>query len=827
MEPEGPWHFPESTAVGDPGFGSRFDGYQIGNSTIRLRYHVRVQQYRIDVVEDVRVIRRPDWQGFVRQFQFLGIPAGGRVSIDLPTGNEECLFDRHGEKIAGVLEANEIAGSPLLAFQNNDSRQVHRIASDGKATVSQETDPGPSPWQLISAPVVENKPSTLRIDTWTFRGSGEPAASQLAVLESSPPELEDRFNTPEKSSASAIAAKESLAKEESPRSLRPAVKYGKNVEEFPAIKARFLRFVVLRTNDGAEPCIDELEVYGAVPDKNLAREGKASASSALRGYSIHQISHLNDGIVGNEKSWISAERGGGWARIEFPESVEVSQVVWSKDRTGKTSGRLPVAYQIEVSQDGKSWIRVCDDAGRTPFGLSNVPIRRDATPGFTMESIPTPFAGCRPSDIVFSDDGMMYATAMTQGQVWRATVPPVGKPDQIRWQRHAAGLHHPIGLAIVDGRLYVSHKPEITELIDHDGDGKVDQYRTVASGWGLSPGWHEYCFGLAVDPQKNLWFALNTGRFWTHPGTEMVAPGRWRGSIMRVTHQTEKLEAVANGCRVPNGITQGPDGGIFFTDNQGDWIQACKLAHVVPGRFYGHPETQKDMLDTGEYPSGLSAVWLPYDKSRDAHSRSTSGPVFDATKGKFGPFAGQLFVGDVGYGANEGIMRIALEKVDGEYQGACFRFVDGQPLGCERMRFGPDNQLYMASLTSGLTRMAFDGKTPLAIHSIQIRPQAKGFVLHLTKSLKQGTKIDPAQFSIKQFHYLYTGDYGSPKANEKAVSVEAAELSPDGKSITLSFPVETYPIGMVYEFNVGSLSSASGEKLVQPQAWYTVHRIPQ
>ena len=90
-----------------------------------------------------------------------------------------------------------------------------------------------------------------------------------------------------------------------------------------------------------------------------------------------------------------------------------------------------------------------------------------------------------------------------------------------------------------------------------------------------------------------------------------------------------------------------------------------------------------------------------------------------------------MFVGDVGYGANAGIMRIALEKVNGEYQGACFRFVDGQPLGCERMKFGPDNQLYMTSLTTGLTRMAYQRRN--AVRHPQpstFAPRPQGFVVN-------------------------------------------------------------------------------------------------
>ncbi len=297
---------------------------------------------------------------------------------------------------------------------------------------------------------------------------------------------------------------------------------------------------------------------------------------------------------------------------------------------------------------------------------------------------------------------------------------------------------------------------------------------------------------------------------------------RWRGSVLRVAHESEELKVIATGCRVPNGIAQGPDGKIFFTDNQDDWIQSCKLAHVVPGRFYGHPETKEDALPKETYPDGWSAVWLPYDRSR-----STSGPVYDATQGRFGPFANQMFVGDVGYGANAGIMRIALEKVHGEYQGACIRFVDGQPLGCERMKFGPDNQLYMVSLTSGLTRMSFDGKKPLAIHAVHIRPGGAGFVVQLTKPLVAALQGNAAQFRVKRYHYLYTDNYGSPQADERIVPVQSADLSPDHTAISLTFPVETYPIGMVYEINLGALTAADGESLLHNEAWYTVHKIPK
>lgn len=814
---EGDWQAFEPPLESDPNVGTRFDGYQIDKTSVRLRYRVLVGQHRVSVIEDVRAVGRNEWQGFARQFQFTGLPAGTHVGIALPGGEAIQFRNATGEP---TDKSSSVKDSPILAYESGGVDRVVRAKTSAGATWLAGTKPDQPNWQLVSAPATTGKPLAIRIDMWKYRDSkSKPSAAEFAALGSNAPLVAESFDSPPTQVAS---PSEPPAEFDSPTYERPAVNPRENIDEFPPTKGRFLRFVITRTTGQTEPCIDELEVYGANPKQNLALKGKASASSVIRGYAIHQTPHLNDGKLGNVKSWISAEKGGGWAQIEFPELVEMSKIVWARDRTGVCKDRLALAYRIEISQDGKQWVKVGDERNRAPYGFPSAPIRRDASPGYVMESIPKPFASCRPSDIVFTNDGMMYAIAMTQGQIWRSPTPPVGKPNRVRWQRYAAGLHHPIGLALVNKRLYVAQKPEITELIDGDGDGKVDQYRTVASGWGLSPGWHEYCFGLAVDPQNNLWFALNTGRFWTHPGTALVKPGRWRGSIMRIADGTEKLEVMAKGCRVPNGITQGPDGNIFYTDNQGDWIQSCKLAHVVPGRFYGHPEYEKDALPKDEFPDGRSAVWLPH-----VLSRSTSGPVFDATKGKFGPFAGQLFVGDAGYGANPGIMRIALEKVDGEYQGACFRFIDGQPLGCERMRIGPDNQLYMTSLTSGLTRVAYDGKTPMAIHSLNIRSKGKGFVLHLTKPLAPDLKPKPTQFQIQRYHYLYTRNYGSPKANVTKVIVKSAELSADRKSITLTFPVETYPIGMIYEFNVSELTSAAGETIKHNQAWYTVHKIPK
>jgi hypothetical protein len=155
-----------------------------------------------------------------------------------------------------------------------------------------------------------------------------------------------------------------------PPETRPAVNARRNEDDFPATDARFLRFTVLKTNDGAEPCLDELQVFGDDPGRDVATAAngaKPSASSLLPGYVMHTIEHINDGILGNDHSWISNTPGTGWAQVEFPAVIRVRRVVWSRDGGAipRFDDRLPVAYRIEVSLDGKQWQTVSTEAGRT------------------------------------------------------------------------------------------------------------------------------------------------------------------------------------------------------------------------------------------------------------------------------------------------------------------------------------------------------------------------------------------------------------------------------------------------------------------------------
>lgn len=157
-----------------------------------------------------------------------------------------------------------------------------------------------------------------------------------------------------------------------PRLRLPVVRTA-NTDHFAAVEARFVRFNIDATSQ-LEPCIDELEVFtsGTTP-RNVALASlgtKAASSSDFPNNPFHKLEHLNDGRYGNERSWISNERGKGWVTLEFPRTELIDRVVWSRDRdnTPRYNDRTPTAYRIEVSRDGKDWQSVATAQDRLPFG---------------------------------------------------------------------------------------------------------------------------------------------------------------------------------------------------------------------------------------------------------------------------------------------------------------------------------------------------------------------------------------------------------------------------------------------------------------------------
>jgi len=274
------------------------------------------------------------------------------------------------------------------------------------------------------------------------------------------------------------------ARPDAPAPGRPPVDPLRNVERFAPAEARSVRFTVRATNDGTEPCIDELELWSAGPaPRNLALAvagGTALASSTFPGTDLHKLEHLNDGRVGNGRSWISAERGKGWVQVDLREPAVIDRVVWGRDREGKYRDRLPVAYAIEVAAEPGRWRVVASSADRAsspgdappasaPADRARLIRRRDELReqlgglGATMRAYAGTFAEPGPTRILHRGDPMQpLEPAVPSGvrAVPPALVLPAGTPEAERRRslaRWIADPANPLPARVMVNRLWHYH----------------------------------------------------------------------------------------------------------------------------------------------------------------------------------------------------------------------------------------------------------------------------------------------------------------------------------------------------------------------------------
>jgi hypothetical protein len=150
--------------------------------------------------------------------------------------------------------------------------------------------------------------------------------------------------------------------------LRSPVSHLANEDTFDAVEAKFVRFTITACSTG-EPCIDELEVFNTAA-RNVARSAKVTVSDTYSDGKNpnHKVEHLNDGQYGNARSWISKQKGGGWAQLEFAKPERIQRIVWSRDRTPGNrkhyEDRLATGYRIEVSTDGANWTHLASSSDR-------------------------------------------------------------------------------------------------------------------------------------------------------------------------------------------------------------------------------------------------------------------------------------------------------------------------------------------------------------------------------------------------------------------------------------------------------------------------------
>lgn len=405
-----------------------------------------------------------------------------------------------------------------------------------------------------------------------------------------------------------------------------------------------------------------------------------------------------------------------------------------------------------------------------------------------------------------------------------------------RFRMFAFGLHEPLGLLTgKQGEIWVMQRGELSHILDTDKDGKADQFDTINQDWGYTGNYHQYAFGLARDKEGNFYGTLGLGfyrggdRFkGTWLGTQDDV--KYRGWVIKITPEG-KLIPYAPGLRAPNGITFNPKGELFTTDNQGSYIACGWLMHVCKGDFLGHPS---GLIDDNRYKEPWTfsrekllkmrkrpAVFLPHGTM----GNSTSQPIWDTTKGKFGPFAGQTFVGDVQRGR---LCRIALEKVGGEYQGAAFPFIFKRlGGGVNRLCFDKNGTMWVGftgrgwAPGEGLKKVTYTGKIPHEI--LRMSLTKRGFRLTFTKPVNRSEASTIGNYSLRHFELAWHKGYGAGPSKVKTVIPNKIIVSPDGREVELVLPELLSE--KIYELHITGLNATDGSTLEHPMAFYTLNRL--
>ncbi|MBN9121573.1 MAG: hypothetical protein J0I06_20900 [Planctomycetes bacterium] len=403
------------------------------------------------------------------------------------------------------------------------------------------------------------------------------------------------------------------------------------------------------------------------------------------------------------------------------------------------------------------------------------------------------------------------AVCTCHGDVWLVTVGE--KAGTCSWQRYATGLYHPLGLKVVDGKVVVLERGQLTRLHDLNNDGEADFYECVNNDWHTGGGEHSYDTCLETDPHGNFYF-FKTGDTDTPTG----------GCLMRVSKDGSKSEIFCTGFRHPIGLGMSPTGILTGADQEGNWMPATRIDEYKRDGFYGDMRAHHRPSPPATYDPPL--CWLPREIDNSA-----GGQVW-VPKNTFGALGGLPL--HFSYGRCRPFVLLRQECGDGVTQGGAAALPVQFLSGVCRGRFGPDGNLYACGLNGWQTAAKADGclqrvrltGKPLDVPTAM---EVKGDTIRLTFSRPLDPKAAAGadNYRAAWWNYRWSGDYGSkrwkvsdPKAEgQDEVPVRGAKLSDNGRTLEVTFKELKPVMQMMVGYNV---KSADGRPVIG-SVYLTIH----
>ncbi|MCC9601811.1 c-type cytochrome [Stieleria sp. JC731] len=387
----------------------------------------------------------------------------------------------------------------------------------------------------------------------------------------------------------------------------------------------------------------------------------------------------------------------------------------------------------------------------------------------------------RMSGLDFYSDNDSLVACCCDGDVWK--VSGLSRSDgELTWTRIASGLFHPLGIKIVDQRIFVTCRDQIVVLNDLNEDGEADFYQCFNNDHQVTDHFHEFAMGLQADEQGNLYYAKSA----RHARDSLVPQ---HGTLLKVNADGSETSIIANGFRAANGVCLNPDGSFFVTDQEGHWNPMNRINRVVPGGFYGNMYSYGAPDDSSDEAMEQPLCW-----PNKAFDRSPSELLW-VQSDQWGPLNGSLLNLSYGYGK---VFIVPHEEIDGQWQGGMCRLpLPRFPTGVMRARFHPtDGQMYACGMQAwgsdqdqsagGLYRIRYTGvpaNLPVKLHA-----HHAGVTIRFSDRISSKIAADPSNYLVETWDLKRTKNYGSDLYNEQVLPIASAKVSDDGHAVTLVIP---------------------------------------
>jgi hypothetical protein len=461
----------------------------------------------------------------------------------------------------------------------------------------------------------------------------------------------------------------------------------------------------------------------------------------------------------------------------------------------------------------------------------------DVVPGYEAVRLPLVDAEM-PTGLAWREDGTLIVCSLKGRVLLARDTNGDGLEDQI--EPFSDELAAPYGVAAHDGAIDVINKYALLRLHDQNRDGRADRTEVLASGWGYTTDYHDWAVGLPRDKQGNYYVGLPCQQDNRSP-----AAAKWRGQGLKLSPRTSadgphsySIEPFCGGLRFPMGLALNVAGDLFATDNQGNYNPFNELNHLQPGKRYGF--VNKLEVRPGFNPPAESpAIEIPHPWTRSVNGVALleTPPALrrELGRGVFGPFEGHLIGCE--YDSRQ-LVRMSLEKIDGQYQGAVYPFTSpvsgsSEPLqGPVVCAVSPRGDLYVGNMrdsgwggganVGSLVRLRPTSKLPAGIAEVRATP--RGFTIDFTAPVDAAEAARVKNYAISLYRRISTPAYGGPDVDRQSATVQRAELSADRRRVTLT--LEPLRAGFVYELHLANLAPA-GQIFHPAEAHYTLRCLPR